>query len=1081
MPACPRTGCLRHCPNRLAIWGLLLCWAVGTPAAFAVELPTAQPADFNRDIRPLLSENCYHCHGFDAEQRQAGLRLDEPGWDTQAVLDRITSDDPDLVMPPIDSHRELTEPQRQLLVQWVQAGAEYDRHWAFTPVPTMSPPLADADTQSALPHWSARPLDRFVLRTLQAGGMQPMPRTTAEKWLRRVSLDLTGIAPTPAQIDAFHQQVQQHGDHAYETAVDQLMRSSRYGERMAQDWLDLARYADTHGFNNDSQRSMWRWRDWVIQSYNNNLPYDQFLTKQIAGDLLPDATLDDHIATGFCRNHVINSEGGIIDEEYRVEYVVDRIRTLGTGILGLTLECARCHDHKFDPISQQDFFSLYAFFNQVDEVGEDGRDQNAFPLMLAPTAEQQLQLQEIESRITAVAALLAEIESQQTHANAELLATVLPAGSRLTAAESSPAAVSAALLLNGEIRLEPSPLGTAYQLQNAQSSIQWQLEGDAAVVSRPWALDNWLRWDGQPLPLVSSQNLRPDRSSSDYGRGLAIEIDAAGKIAVMLGARLPAYALHVRTAQPLAADTWSHLHVQYDGSGKASGVSIYLDGALCSLEIVADGFNRRDRLAHPLPLRLGGEHAHESRWTRSLIAQPQWFTDTTLPDHWRDRIDSQRLSQLQAQWSGQETLPDAVRQTLLTLHLRSSDSPLGSESYRQAWQQHQQASEQRHALQHQMPTVMVMRDRVQPRETFLLHRGMYDAPRQVVQADVPAALQLAFPAGAPRNRLGLAAWLTAPEHPLTARVAVNRLWSQFFGTGLVRTAEDFGYQGEYPSHPELLDWLANDFIQSGWDVQHVQRQIVLSEAYRQESRLLPGSRQQDPDNRLLSRGPRSRLPAETLRDHLLSVGGLLKHRLGGPSVYPLQPDDLYQGIVVDAPYDGTKWGVSTGDDLYRRSLYTFWKRTVPYPVLNVFDAPDREFCVARRSPTNTPLQALVLLNEPTLLQAASGLADQMLAATAAADNSVEAGLQHGFRASTGRVPQDAELASLITTLETLTAGFAAAPDEAALLLQREPATGETDADAHAEPNAGTANIVKQAAWVAVASVLLNLDETITNN
>jgi hypothetical protein len=1080
-----------------AIFVLLACELLWGSSAVAQEIRSSEVIDFNRDIRPLLSENCFQCHGFDPEQRQGNLRLDDRnaaiGMDggsaaivphdpeASSLVERIYSTDEDLVMPPPSSHRNLTDAQKQLLVDWIKAGAPYDRHWAFSPLRAVPLPElivkeqdASIDHQNtnspkiAIERWRDNPIDRFVVKALSDRGLTPSPTTTPEKWLRRVSLDLLGIAPPPTEVDAFKEQVAQRGEAAYREAVNQLFASPHYGERMAQDWLDLARYADTHGFNNDTERSMWRWRDWVIDAFNKNMPYDQFITKQIAGDLLPNATLEDYLATGFCRNHVINSEGGIIDEEYRVEYVVDRVRTLGTGILGLTLECARCHDHKFDPLTQRDFYSLYAFFNQVDEVGEDGRDKNAFPLMLAPTPSQQLELAAIEQRIAAAEKAMQDVMQQQRVPVVDLLASPdLSAIASSLRPSGDPQPVVAPLLTRGPVRVEETLLGTALSLQSEESLIEWELADHANTPSKPWSFSTWIRWDGQAMPLLSSQNRNEDPSSSGFGRGLGIEIDAQGQLAVMLGARLPAYALHARSTDRLPTNEWSHLLVSYDGSGSAAGVMIAMNGSLAETQILADGFNSRDSLTNPLKVRLCSEHGPQRRWSKTPLAQPRWYTSVILVDSIIDTIDSQRMLQAQFEFANQNDLPESRQQALLAIQLRSTTGARASADYRAAWQEFEKAKRERQQLRQQMPTAMVMRERQQPRETFVLFRGQYNAPRDPVNADVPAALELPFPADAPRNRLGLAQWLTDPQHPLTARVAVNRLWMQFFGTGLVKTGEDFGYQGEFPSHPELLDWLALGLIESGWNIQHIQRQIVLSETYRQESRVSEGVVQVDPDNRLLARGPRIRLPAETLRDHLLNVGGLLRQRLGGPSVFPLQPDDLYQGIVVDAPYAGTKWGVSTGDDLYRRSIYTYWKRTVPYPVLNVFDAPDREFCVARRSITNTPLQALVLLNEPTLLEAARGLGKQMREhSTSASASDIQAGIVYGFRACTGRPPGESELAALQETMRVLESGFAGAPAEAALLAQN--AADDT-------------NVVDQATWIAIASILLNLDETITKN
>jgi hypothetical protein len=828
---------------------------------------------------------------------------------------------------------------------------------------------------------------------------------------------------------------------------------------MAQDWLDAARYADTHGFNNDTERIMWRWRDWVIDAFNSNMPYDQFITKQLAGDLLPNATDDDRVATGYCRNHVINSEGGIIDEEYRVEYVVDRVRTLGTSVLGLTLECSRCHDHKYDPLTQRDFYQLYAFFNQVDEVGEDGRDRNAFPLMKSPTQSQQRSLSEIDDRIASLSSQL----NATIDASVEKIATFKIDPNLASRSGQAPTPAAIKLHANGSLFIAESRFGNAYALKDANSSLELEIPSDANAISKPWSFTAWVKWNGQAMPLLSSLSLQVDPSAQGYGRGLAIEIGAKGEIEIKQGVRLPAYALRVVSAPAVPKEDWTHVCVSFDGSKSADAFEVFVNGQTIPLEIQADGYDTRDALTHPARPRLGGEYGKSPRWSSSPIASPKWYASKIEPRSWMDDFESLRLAELA---SLKELSKEQARE-LASLHLRSPSSTGYNKAFQEAWQQKDVLGEDRNRVKRAVPTSMVMRDAAMPRDTFVLYRGRYDAPRDKVVADVPAALSLPLAADAPRNRLGLAQWLTQPNHPLTSRVAVNRLWQQLFGVGLVKTSEDFGVQGEYPANPELLDWLAVEFVESGWNVKALLKTIVLSETYRQDSRISPALRDLDLDNRLLARGPRVRLPAESVRDHLLQLGGMLKHRVGGPSVFPLQPEELYKGIVVDAPYAGTKWVASQGDDLYRRSVYTFWKRTVPFPVMTLFDAPDREFCVAKRISTNTPLQALILMNEPALQESARGMARQLMAIDSERNATSRAkAFHHGFRSATGRSLTEKESQLFENAFGKLHASFGEDPKAAIEMIADK--VEQADTPYHA-------------AWVTVASMILNLDETITKD
>ncbi len=919
---------------------------------------------FNRDIRPILAEKCFHCHGQDPQSRKAGLRLDTFEGATRRrdgnpavaprdvakseLVTRIFSTDEDDLMPPPDSHRPLSNEEKRLLKQWIGEGASYESHWAFVP-----PRRATVPT-SARADWGLSPIDAFVLDRLQRDGLSPSPAAQPEIWLRRVTFDLVGLPPTTAEIDTFLGEVASVGERAYASAVDRLLASPHFGERMAQDWLDVARYADTHGFNNDSARSMWRWRDWVIDAFNEGLPYDRFITEQLAGDLLPNPTIEQKLATGFNRNHVINSEGGIIDEEYRTEYVVDRVRTLGMAWMGLTLECARCHDHKYDPIAQRDFYGLFAFFNNVPEIGEDGRVANAAPFFPAPSRAEQRQLADLDHAI----------ETQTDRLN------------RIGQRTSTPINTAP-----GETR---APVGLDVEL--------------GLSVNQPWTFASWA---SAPGVLASTMEMSSPPSSKDHGRGAEIRITDDGAVEFRMAERWPAYAIAAQSRGRIRTGQRHHVVVAYDGSQVARGVRIFIDGRESSTEVVHDDLPpSKSKKMPPRPI------ATASDW--------QIFGRLLSADEIATWSENLLVGWLNSPQGAREGV--ARRNFLQTVALRRS-----SAEYERIFVAREGLRQSRLKLERVLPTAMVMVENT-PRPTHVLMRGQYNLPGEAVTARVPEQLLGAWPTDAPRNRLGLARWLTGANHPLTGRVVVNRLWQQLFGTGLVKTTEDFGLQGEFPSHPELLDWLARSFVDGGWRVKVLLREIALSSTYRQDSAASALLRERDPDNRLLARGPRVRLSAEMIRDQMLAASGLFRPRLGGPSVFPYQPSDLYKGIVVDADYPGTRWVQSVGDDLYRRSIYTFWKRTVLHPTLAIFDAPDREVCLSRRTVTNTPLQALTLMNEPGAIESARALAQRALHEAGSGDDKQ---LSWVFRVVTSRSPTAKERQSLRHALQRFRDAFAA--------------------------------------------------------
>ncbi len=1025
----------------------MLAFVLGTALVPASVL--AASIDFGRDVQPLLSDRCFACHGPDEAQRQAGLRLDRPeaalaptasgrvpvqpgNPDASELLRRVESGDPSTRMPPAYmGHAPLEPSEVAILREWIEQGAEYATHWAFAaPRRPAEPPVSNMD-------WPKRPIDFFVLARLDAEGLQPIPEASPAKWLRRMNLDLNGLPPSPKEIDAFEASFERSGEEAYELAADQALSSPRYGERMAMDWLDVARYADTHGFNNDSERSMWRWRDWVIEAFNRNLPYDQFIVEQLAGDLLPDPSLEQLIATGFNRNHVINSEGGIIDEEYRVEYVADRVRTLGMAWLGLTVECARCHDHKFDPITQKDYYRFFAFFDNVPEMGEAGRVANAVPMISAPTIDQRQRIAELRDRVDALERTDRGRAVQWELREEELAGLATP---------EYPA--NAELFLGCEDGDAPGIAGRACESLEIKPDQPLNLEEHGAFSLALWVRPRTRQDDA---PLFSAIDYSPDPASSKYGAGIELRI-AGTEIELRMSKRFPSYSITVRSVgADLRPGQWHQVAAVYEGSvgkksmrAEAAWVRLFVDGREYGTRVLHD--DAQSGASFVAPVRLGHDNHPDGRRFDGFIDEAAVWKAALTPAQVRQAFESVALP-----WALERSRSGTERRWLYrTLHPNADLKGLRRELF---------------DLERNLPTTMVMQEMEVPRQTHLLLRGRYDSPGEPVSAGVPEELLGSWPDGAPWNRMGLALWLTDRNHPTTARVVVNRFWQHLFGVGLVKTSGDFGLQGEAPTHPELLDWLAVEFVESGWDVKELLKQIVLSATYRQDSAAGPDLRERDPENRLLARGPRFRLPAEVIRDQALWLAGLLSERIGGPSVRPYQPEGLYDGIVVGATYPGTTWEQSEGEDLYRRSLYTFWKRTLPHPTMTVFDAPDREFCTVRRSTTNTPLQALTLMNDPTFVEAARKLAERVLREAGPASSDRVAFL---FELVTGRRPEEPEARVLAESLAQLRKSFAMNEEDAGALL-----------GVGASPVGSSIDSVELAAYTALANLVLNLDEVIT--
>ena len=1020
--------------------------------------------DFSRDIRPVLSDICFQCHGPDESQRQGDLRLDTqaglfsetdgrriivPGQPAQSELyRRIASDDPDERMPPPESKRHLSPSQMELIRQWIEQGAQWRQHWSFvTPVRPRLPTLAKPQAPVA------NPIDVFIQSRLEQEGLSPSPEADRATLIRRVTLDLTGLPPTPAEVDAF---LADDSPQAYGRLVDRLLQSPRYGERMAVEWLDAARYADTSGYQNDGPRQMWRWRDWVIEALNAGMPFDQFTIEQLAGDLLPNATRAQRIATGFNRNHRGNAEGGIIADEYQVEYVVDRVETTGAVWLGLTVGCTRCHDHKYDPLSQKEFYQLFAYFNNIPEYGRAIKEGNSPPFVLAPTDDQQRQLEQLELQVAAarrdVAADQAPLrEGQQqweqtgppglasasSSSNWKLtrgLVVDFDCASHTIGSEGQPQ------FRDGDTTLVPGRIGEAA----AFDGVRYLDAGDTAAWGYfdKFSLSSWIFPEQEDAGTVLSR-----MTDADQADGYYVQV-RGGHVHVNLVKRWLDDSIRVRTKTTVPVRAWTHLLVTYDGSRSAKGLTVYLNGQPVELEVEYDFLNQT--FATKEPLRIGGGGGPQGRF-HGLIDEVRIY-NRCLP-----RTDAEIVAVPEAV-DTIRALPEkdrspAQRAKLARFYLEQ----VAAVEFRDRYDRLLALEEQHQRMLETLPTVMVMQELPQPRETRILKRGEYDKPGDLVTPNVPSVFPQ-LPSHVANNRLGLARWLTDSSQPLTARVAVNRCWQMFFGIGLVKTAEDFGAQGERPSHPELLDWLATEFIHTDWDVKQLHRLIVTSATYRQSSRVTQPT---DPENRLLARAPRFRLSAEMVRDQALAAAGLLVDQVGGPSVKTYQPGDLWKDIATDTNYEQDH-----GAQLYRRGMYTYWKRTVVPPVMATFDGSSREMCQVRPRRTNTPLQALALMNEVTFVEAARVLAQRTLQASSNPDERIV----QMFRAILVRSPSDEELKILRAGLQDQRARFQQSPEAAQALIK----TGEFPVPSECDP-------VELAAHTMLASLLLNLDEAVTKN
>ncbi len=976
------------------------------------------------------------------DEADSGLHPIVPG-DPEAseILNRLTADDASMRMPPVDSKLSVTEEEIALIRRWIEQGAEWKTHWSFLPL-MEGVAVKDAKSQAA------GEIDRYVVAKLKAAGLKQAPRATKEQLIRRVTFDLTGLPPTFEEVDAF---VAEDSPDAYEKLVDRLLTSPRYGERMAVDWLDVARYADTYGYQADKYRAMWSWRDWVVKAFNANLPFDQFIVWQLAGDLLPNATDEQILATAFNRLHRQTNEGGSIDEEFRVEYVVDRVDTFGTAFLGLTVQCARCHDHKFDPISQKDYYQLFAYFDNIDESGLYSHYTSAVPspTLLQTTAEQKEQIKQFDEQIAAAEKRLATIVKEQRLESEPVV------GEKTRDTERSG--------LIGSFAMEEIVDGTiANQADNEQPA---KIEGDVKIVTGqrgnglhlsgenkfstkvggmftrddPFTISLWINTPDKKERAVVWHRSRAWSDAGSRGYELLIE---NGKLNAALIHFWPGNAISVRTKRELPLNEWQQVTVTYDGSSRAAGLKIYVNGKLELTDVVRDKLTKTINYIKRARANNEGDLDTAEELTIGQRFRDRGFKDGLVDEF---KIFDRKLTQLE------------VARLFDGRALKQTDTKLVS-GYQNALEELHALRKQRSDYLDEIPEIMVMQDMPEKRQTYLLARGAYDAPSTPVNPETPSGLP-ALRDDLPKNRLGLAEWVVDPENPLTARVTVNRFWQSLFGQGLVPTANDFGSQGQLPTHPELLDYLAKSFMDSGWDVKALIKQIVMSETYRQSSDCDPGLRDDDPQNLLLARGPRYRLPAEMIRDTALYLSGLLVEQMGGPPVKPYEPPGLWEekgseSYVRDA-----------GAGSHRRSLYTFWKRTSPPPAMMTLDATDREVCVVQRQTTATPLQALVLLNDPQYVEAARAAAEGVMQGRESSDLEQIGKL---FRTFIGRVPLDTELQLLEQLYAEQYVGFQAAPAAAKEFLK----VGDHRADESLDR-------AKLAAMTVVAEAVMNHYETVT--
>ncbi|MFN3148462.1 DUF1553 domain-containing protein [Bremerella sp.] len=995
------------------VYALLLA---GFSASFVAAAD--EKVDFATQIRPILSDRCFHCHGPDATSRAADLRLDDqdaahdyaivPGDpESSEVFLRLTDHDPEVRMPPPDSNRTVSKDEIELIRQWIEQGAEYEQHWAFARIEKPEvPELADDD-------WSRNEIDKFVLAKLRAEGVKPNPEAETWRLLRRVSFDLNGLPPTLEELDTYQADPSEAN---YQAHLEKLLASHHYGERLAAEWLDAARYSDTYGYQVDRDRFVWPWRDWVIRSLNANMPYDEFITQQIAGDLLPDATKDTILATTFCRLHPQKVEGGSIPEEFRVEYVADRSQTVATAFLGLTMECCRCHDHKYDPLSQREYYQMFAFFNSIDEAGLYSYFTPSVPTptLLLADENQAAKLKELDQQVADLEAALAKLEMPKVGEEDATITLKEP----IETVDFDDAKVGGNKSVEG-------PRGKAVQLTGDDAI---NLKQGNFQRHQPFSVSLWMNTPDVKDRAVIFHRSRAWTDAASRGYELLLE---DGKLKWSLIHFWPGNAISIKATEAFPVNDWKQVCVTYDGSSRADGLKIYVDGVRVETEVI------RDKLTKQIT---GGGNDH--------ITIGERFRDRGFTNGMVDQFavyDQELTAAEVGSLSGISATPPQLAEYRLK---RRYDTWTETQTKLSA------ARHARNQAYDKTSEIMVMRELESPRPTYLLARGNYDAPTDPVEPKTPEVLP-PFEEGWPSDRLGLAKWIVDRDNPLTARVAVNRYWQLLMGEGLVRTPEDFGNQASPPTHPKLLDWLAADFMEHGWDVKRLLRQIVSSSTYRQASEASPEMIQRDPENKLLARSGKFRLSAEMVRDNALFTSGLLVDEVGGPPAKPYEVSSSFKPVKHDS-----------GKRLYRRSLYTFWQRTSPAPAMMTFDASKRDVCQLKRERTSSPLQALVLLNGPQYVEAAKMLAVRVLKDEKAASDQDK--VQTVFRLLTSRAANANELELLTQLYVQQKAHFQGQADAAKKVLT----AGEAKVPDTLDPT-------EVAALTVVANTVMNFDGSVT--
>ena len=971
--------------------------------------------DYNFDVKPILADRCYSCHGPDENTRKAGLRLDSEdeafavlASGTRAIVPnkpmksgiyhRILSDNPEVVMPPPDSKLSLNEHEKAVLIKWIEQGAEWKQHWSFIEVDRPDIPVHQVE-------WGSNPIDHFIAAKLDQHGLEPSPDAEKERLLRRVTMDLTGLPPTLDEIESY---MNDDSDDAYEKVVDRLLDSEAHAERLTMEWLDVARYSDTHGYSFDGFRTSWPWRDWDIDAFQNNMPYDQFITEQIAGDMLTNATQQQKIATSFLRMGQLEGGAGSIAEEFRTEYVLERTALTGKAFLGLTVECARCHDHKFDPISQKEFYQLSAFFNNTMEMGLAPNDGDRAPTIYLFDSLESILLDSID--------LVIHSEKEKMHQVSEKVSSIKSYVERFkvpgevrdletfhfdqfeTYKKKGKKKVNEIIIADGNKKAEVAE-GVSLVQGVSGSAAYFDDEYDMVSLKETGLFDTyeafsagaWINTNREVKGPTQTVLTNSNSYQADY-RGWDLYLDSALQLRARLIHRLPDDYIEVMVPQPVSGNKWEHIGITYDGSGNADGIDLYINGKKKDKVVVFDHLTRSTLpvsgyTQDTIPLALGVGRSYR-----------YWTFDVGLFDGAIDEVNiaARQLSPLEMAILGDNR--EGIDQQMISEHRVLTNNELQ--------EQRQSLSRALTARQNILDTVMqlmVMEEMDEPRKTFILNRGVYDEPLEEVEPGTPTHV-LSFNSEFEQNRLGLAQWITHRKNPLTARVAINRYWQMLFGKGLVKTSEDFGIQGALPSHPELLDWLAAEFMESGWDLRHMIKLMVMSSTYRQSSRLTEPLLEKDPQNIYYARGSSYRWPAEFIRDNALMASGLLVDEVGGPPVKTYQPEGLWEEMEFSS-YLSSTYKKDTLDDIYRRSLYIFQRRFVPPPFMSTFDAANRELCEVRREITNSPLQALTLLNEPQIVEASRILAERVLREREKLDEQ----LIFGYRVSTGMEPTDLQM------------------------------------------------------------------------